>query len=181
MDDNTEVIRGNDGSWNPLGFGQAFSTPGGSTQQYGFTNNYAPSPQAKALGSVIEALNDPRNAWMGTGLAGGTIRGLGGLRKAFHSPDAGGFNIPTSRMKDLTNSHGLGDERTARDWYLQTMRNLNSTAANIQHGNPLDRAEAFQYYSDVNPQFRSLINKTAQGQQELRVGELLGFGGKIKQ
>jgi hypothetical protein len=77
MDDNTEVIRGNDGSWNPLGFGQAFSTPGGSTQQYGFTNNYAPSPQAKALGTVIEILNDPRNSWMGLGPMAGVIKGPG--------------------------------------------------------------------------------------------------------
>lgn len=46
-----------------MGEGQYPSTPPG----YGFTNSYQASPQAQALGKVIEVLQDPRNAWMGLG------------------------------------------------------------------------------------------------------------------
>jgi hypothetical protein len=71
--------------------------------QYGFSNSYQPSPQAQLFGQIIQALQDPRNAWMGTGMAGGTIRGLGGLRGLFGGGrEAGGFNVTTRKMiKDM--------------------------------------------------------------------------------
>lgn len=56
-----------------MGEGQYPSTPPG----YGFTNSYQASPQAQALGKVLETLQDPRNAWIGVGPLAGVVKGPG--------------------------------------------------------------------------------------------------------
>lgn len=61
--------------FNDQGFGQAFRGTGQSPS-FGFSNTYQPNPQAKALGKVIDILNDPRNAWMGLGKVGQAMTGL---------------------------------------------------------------------------------------------------------
>lgn len=102
--------------FNNRGFGQAFNGQGQSPQ-YGFTNNYQPSPQAQALGAVLNALQDPRNQWMGTGMAGGTIRGVGRLRNFFGDKEAarmGGFHVPTSKMqRDMPGIEGYASPKWA--------------------------------------------------------------------
>lgn len=80
--------------FNDQGYGQAFRGQG-QTPTYGFSQTYQPSPQAQAFAQVLEALQDPRNQWIGTGLMGGTVKGLGGLRSMFEHrqpfQDPGGF------------------------------------------------------------------------------------------
>lgn len=61
----------------------------------GITNTYEVSPQAKALGNVIAALNDPRNAWLGVG----AIRGMRLLSPIPKGPEMGGFRETTANMR----------------------------------------------------------------------------------
>lgn len=50
----------------------------GASPAYGFSQAYQPSPQAEAFGRVLEALQDPRNQWIGAG----PLSGLGKLAGA---------------------------------------------------------------------------------------------------
>lgn len=61
----------------PVGFGNAprGADPMGPTGA--ISNTYQPSPQAQALGKVIEVLQDPRNSWMGMGPLAGVVKGPG--------------------------------------------------------------------------------------------------------
>lgn len=74
--------------------------------KYGFTNTYQPTPQAKALGKVIDALQDPRNAWIGLGPMAGVMRGgklatqLVRDERGSWSPFGWGKNPKTMRSDD---------------------------------------------------------------------------------
>lgn len=82
---------------------------GGQSPAYGFSNTYQPSEQAQALGQVLQALQDPRNQWMGTGMVGG-IRGLGNLRNFFHDRQGAlnGGSVPAHVPQHYSQTeHGL--------------------------------------------------------------------------
>jgi hypothetical protein len=86
-------------TFDPRGFGQAFATPGGESPKYGFTER--PKPETtKVLGGVADSvMNDPRMAAFG---------GVGALRprllqKMAPVPDAGGYRVPTSEMRQMFN------------------------------------------------------------------------------
>ena len=100
--------------FNPLGFGQAFATPGGQSPLYGFSYTYQPSPQAQALGRVIQILQDPRNAWMGLGMTRGIGKFLPQAGEYFNPPMMKGLNAGGSLpAKGPT---AMGQTQTAREW-----------------------------------------------------------------
>ena len=75
--------------------------------KYGFTNTYQPTPQAKALGKVIDALQDPRNSWIGMGPLAMATKGSGLARRVLSNergswnPFGWGENPKTANMKDV--------------------------------------------------------------------------------
>jgi hypothetical protein len=76
---------------------QAISAPRGvDPRQPGFTMNYQPTPQAKALGNVIAALQDER---LGMVPGIGAIRGMRLLKPVVQGPEMGGFNVASSTMR----------------------------------------------------------------------------------
>lgn len=72
--------------------------PSTTPPSYGFTNTYQPSPQGQAFGTLIDILNDPRNAWLG----GGMTRGIRGFKPFMQEP--GGFNLPIDAMRKALGS-----------------------------------------------------------------------------
>lgn len=159
--------------FNPMGFGQAFVTPGGASPQYGFTNTYKPSPQAEALGRVIEILQDPRNSWMGLG----GIRGLGRLRgRLFQDTrEMGGFSVPTSQMRrDL----GIARENTFK-WQPPT----GEPALRHEYLGTVDALNAGASQPDLmaiaNPALQALLEKTKMGQTALRSEMQREMGGQV--
>lgn len=153
--------------FNNRGFGQAFNGQGQSPQ-YGFTNNYQPSPQAQALGAVLNALQDPRNQWMGTGLAGGTIRGVGGLRHFFAdkaAAKAGGFR-PTQQEMDT--ALGYTQYHVPMKDYISDIRGMNKDVARWDSDNPMIRKEAQDRYLGYSQHNQKLLDDTWKGRQQLK-------------
>jgi hypothetical protein len=116
-----------------------FAPRGRDPIQPGITHTYQPNEQAKALGTVIAAINDPRNSWMGLGPAAGTIRGLGALRNRLFQPigpEAGGFRVPTSEMyrplgavrPNVRKLEVPSTEQGIRSDYLGQVRGMNEEA-----------------------------------------------------
>lgn len=88
----------------------------GQSPAYGFQ----PQAQPEYIGylkQVLNALSDPRNQWMGTGLMGGTVKGLGGLRSFFEHrqplKDPGGFYPQQVPQHYSTASRGLSANPTS--------------------------------------------------------------------
>jgi hypothetical protein len=147
-----------------------FAPRGRDPIQPGITHSYQPNEQAKALGTVIAALNDPRNAAIGGPMAG-TIRGLGALRNRLFKPigpETGGFRVPTSEMyRPLgavrPNVHKLevpSTEQGLRADYLGQIRGMNGEARMLREGGSLEPV-----HSDPN-MARALTN-VVQGQNDL--------------
>lgn len=91
---------------------------GGQSPAYGFQ----PQPQPEYIGFInklLDVLADPRNQWMGTGMMGGTIKGVGKLRNLFADKEAarmGGFNVPIQKMtKDMKGVSAYGESNWKPD------------------------------------------------------------------
>lgn len=169
-------------TFNNRGFGQTFNGQGQSPQ-YGFTNNYQPSPQAQALGAVLNALQDPRNQWMGTGMAGGTIRGLGGLRNFFADKQAikmGGFKPSLKEMKESSPDiaptgpnqwkGSIGNERAWNEAYIGNVKMGNDAVDALRSTDPMTRTVSNEMYKVIehsNPGYAEQINRTMVGRQQL--------------
>lgn len=166
-------------TFNNRGFGQAFNGQGQSPQ-YGFTNSYQPSPQAQALGAVLNALQDPRNQWMGTGMVGGTIRGLGGLRNFFAdkaAAKAGGFQ-PTLKdlmkhpeykpMTNVTTDELLASDMGTRARHLKDVESMNMQSKWIESDNPILSKRASEELTRSSPSFEEGVNRTFVGRRQLQ-------------
>lgn len=139
-------------SFNPNGFGQAFTTPSGASPSYGFTNSYQPSPQAKVFGQAIEALGDERMAGIP---AFGGVSKFGKWReflKGKPKPDMGGFNAPTHTSKPA----------------LEDIRDLNVEVARWGDKNPMIRKEAQDRYMKYSDTVQKQLDETWKGREALR-------------
>lgn len=155
----------------PYGFGNAprGADPMGPTGQ--ITNTYQPSPQAMLFGRVLEALQDPRNAWIGLGGIG-RWRGLGRMfRPSQPARETGGFNVPTTQMKRDVPDLGLAfkspmEEPTARTEYLRGLLGINQDAQMMTQGQPYLQMGR-ESYDMSGPARQEAINRTLVGRSEL--------------
>lgn len=168
-------------SFNPNGFGQAFTTPSGASPSYGFTNSYQPSPQAKVFGQAVEALQDERLG-MVPGFGGG-IRGIGRLRNYFADKEAirmGGFR-PTLREIKTSSPNieptgpnqwkgSIGNERAWNDAYIGNVKMGNDAVDALRSSDPMTRTvsnEMYKVLEHSNPSYAEQINQTMIGRQQL--------------
>lgn len=166
------------------GFGQAFTTPSGTSPTYGFSNTYKPSPQAEAFGYIVDHLMDPRVGMAFPGM--GMTSRFSNWRNFLHGkpkPDPGGFNVPHSQMVkqeptmynlapiDQLSEHPgtIGRERTAQ--YLTERSRENAIAEGFFDPSPLNRALTKERYTDLLSYQQENINKVLEGQRGLR-GEM---------
>lgn len=155
---------------------------GGQSPAYGFQ----PQPQPEYIGylnKVLEVLSDPRNQWMGTGLMGGTIKGVGGLRSFFEyrQPfrDPGGFHVPASDLikknpsldsyRELAKD-GLGavDQGMANTRHITDVREMNRDVKNWGDPNPLRRQLAQDKYLEGTTHDQLMRDKVFQGLEALK-------------
>lgn len=165
--------------FNDQGYGQAFRGQG-SSPTYGFSNSYQPSPQAQAFAQVLEALQDPRNQWIGTGLMGGTVKGLGGLRGFFEAKEAarmGGFRPSLKELQhnpnvrpnpNVTLDETFGASIPPRQQYFNDVSSLNDTARSMESGNPLLRMHTERQLDRTSPQFQQDTYATLAGRKALQ-------------
>ena len=152
-----------------MGEGQYPQTP----PRYGFTNSYQASPQAQALGKVIEVLQDPRNAWMGLG---GVTRGMRLLRPVMQGPEMGGFHVSTQDMRQAMgmprpNTRGLevpSVEPSIRSDYVGTIRGLNHVASQMNDATSANGLAITQALANESPVYADLARRVAKGQMALR-------------
>lgn len=91
-----------------------------SNNQQSPTYGFQPQAQPEYIGylkQVLDALADPRNQWIGTGLMGGTVKGLGGLRGFFEHQqplkNPGGFYPQQAPQHYSTASQRLSSNPTS--------------------------------------------------------------------
>lgn len=157
-------------------------TQGGQSPVYGFQ----PQPQPEYIGylnKILEVLSDPRNQWMGTGLMGGTIKGVGGLRNFFADKEAarmGGFRPSLQHMKTSSPDieptgpnqwkGSIGNEKAWNDAYIGNVKMGNDAVDALRASDPLTRTVANEMYrvmEHFNPGYAEQINQTMVGRQQL--------------
>jgi hypothetical protein len=153
-----------------------FAPRGRDPIQPGITHNYQPNEQAKALGTVIAAINDPRNSWIGLGPAAATMRGMRLLQPITKTPEMGGFRVPAKEMyrplgavrpnvsKLEVPSHDTG----IRNDFLGEIKQLNTLAKQYTDQNavqaPYNQMGAFEI---TDPRLKKAVDETALGQNDL--------------
>ena len=155
----------------------------GQSPSYGFQ----PQPQPEYIGylkQVLNALADPRNQWMGTGLMGGTVKGVGGLRNFFEHrqpfQDPGGFAVPLKKMTNdvpllksepMRGSEGLEGATMPGPYrsYLDRMADANSMAKTLsgRQGNLLEQLQMRDAVNEMHPSIQGEIEGADKGQRAL--------------
>lgn len=143
---------------------------GGQSPAYGFQSK----PEPEYIGFInrlLDVLSDPRNQWMGTGLMGGTIKGVGGLRNFLADKEAarmGGFSVPTAimRRQDPYLPKGAGEIDT-RGAYIAGMDENNRIASRMRSTNPLENVVGNDSYREALTAQQVAVDKTIAGQSAL--------------
>lgn len=155
---------------------------GGQSPAYGFQ----PQPQPEYIGFInklLDVLSDPRNQWMGTGMMGGTIKGVGKLRNFFADKEAarmGGFRPSLHDMKTASPDivptgpnqfkGSIGNEKAWNDAYIGNVKMGNDAVEALQSSDPLLRTVANEMYRVIEhskPEYAEQINQTMVGRQQL--------------
>lgn len=164
----------------------------GSQTPWGFheptvTAGQAVGPAMAGMGNV---LSDPRNAWMGLG----PVAGMARFRRVPDlGIDAGGFHLPTARMRQYLNiprpNHPKMEvpstEQAVRDDYMGSTLGINKFASAMQNeADPL-HSLAIASYLKLGQADRSQIDNTMKGLAALQ-GEIAtsmhrmgGVGGSV--
>lgn len=134
------------------GFGQAFTTPSGTSPTYGFSNTYKPSPQAEAFGYIADHLMDPRvgMAFPGMGMTSRFSNWRNFLRGK-PKPDPGGFNVPGNANID----------------FQTAVRGLNQTVGRWGSPNPLERMAAREEYLNAPQALQNRMDEVWTGSEAL--------------
>lgn len=141
---------------------------GGQSPAYGFT----PQPEPEYIGmlkTVLQALGDERNSWIGMGPMAGMIKGVGKLRNYFADKEAarmGGFNVPTGGMRrqDPYLPKGAGEADT-RGAYIAGMEENNNIASRMRSQNPMMQLEGENSYREALTHQQQMIDKIMGGQE----------------
>lgn len=121
----------------------------------------------QGLSAAGNILDDPRNAWIGLG----PLAAMARFRRVPHfGTDAGGFNVPTSRM--LRQDTGMARtpelfEQDKRADYFFGRRLENAMAEALQDETHEFHREAMDRYKQLLPEDRSRVEQVLRGQAAL--------------
>lgn len=154
----------------------------GQSPAYGFQ----PQPEPEYIGflkTVLQALGDERNSWIGLGPMAGTIKGVGKLRNYFADKEAarmGGFTVPLQKMTHdipLLKSEGAkGSEGLMgttlpgpHQAYVDRLADANSMAKTLsgRQGTLLEQLQTRDAVKEMHPAIQAEIEGADKGQRAL--------------